>query len=131
MRVVRLVGRRVAIDGSGIAAVGGGGPRVMSLVEATIYIVPAGIDDHAVVVHARLPFVGLMRAEHDNITAIGIHGMQGETGNRAAMAPPIAAAALGNKHDSSARQVTGIELIPNAIGQLGEPAAVKFDAEIL
>ena len=69
---------RVAVELARVASVGEARPGVVRLAGAAVHVVPAGIYDHAVVVHAGVPLVRLVVREAHDVLAVVEHGVQRE-----------------------------------------------------
>ena len=93
---------------------------------AAVNIVPAGVDDHPVVVDTGAPLVGLMIADGPDPGTVGIHGMKGVGGNNPLVTASVTAPALGDENNPAIRQPGGVEIIPVSVGQLGEFGAVDI-----
>ncbi len=108
---------------SGIA-----GPDVMRDVRVAVHIVPPRVDEHAVVRDTRLPFVRLVVAEPDDVAAVRIHRVQ-RVDRAMPAAAQVSAAPFGDERDAAIGQEARIEIVPGAVGQLHQVAAVRVAPE--
>ena len=120
---------RVAVELSRVTAVGIGDPRVVGLIETAVHIVPAGIHKHAVIVHARLPLVGLMGTQADDVGTVLEHRMQRKSRDLSPMAPSIAATPFGYEGDPAVGKPAGIEVVNLAVRQLDQSRTVRAAPE--
>jgi len=67
--------RIVAGHSAGIATVGVATPKVMDRIVNAIDAVPTRVDNTAIIVDRRRPFIGLVERERNLIAAVRIHGM--------------------------------------------------------
>ena len=124
VRRAALVEARVAVQFARVASVGIRDPGVVGLVEATVRIVPARIDHHAVVIDGRLPLVRFVRREADDVRAVREHGVEREVGHLAHVAASEAAAPFGDEQDASVRQPAREKVVDAAPGEHREVGAV-------
>jgi hypothetical protein len=82
-------------------------------------VVPAGIDQHPVVGDAGIPLVRLVKAQADDVTAIGPHGKQGVHG-AVSPATQVPAATFGDEGDPAVGQEAGVEVVLGPVGQLDQ-----------
>ena len=125
--------RIVAVITAGIAPVGKAVPEMMRHVRVPIHVIPARIDEHAVVIDAGLPLLGFMKAEAGDVAAVGRHRVQrvgrGIVGRRGTAASQVAAPPLGNERDPAIGQPARIEFVPGAVRQLHQSRTVDAHAE--
>ena len=124
------VDARVAVQLARVASIGETRPCVVRLAGTAIDVVPARVDDHAVVVHARMPLVRLVVREAHDVRAVVEHRVEREgrygTISRAAH---VAATPLGDERDSPVRQPARIKLVPRPAGELAQVRAVEVARE--
>ena len=102
---------------------------MVRLIKAAVHIIPARVDDHAVVVDARLPLVGLVQAQRHDVRAVIEHAVQRKGGDLAPVAAAKAAAPFRNESDPPIRQPARIEVVHRAVRKLHEAGAVGVAAE--
>ena len=115
-------GAKLPCTARGVAAVERRDPGQVGRAAVAVDVVPARVDDPAVVGHAGVPLVGLVEAEAADVAAVGGHVVQ-RVGRADAAAAQVAAAALGDEGDPPVGQPAGIEVVPGAVGQLLQAAS--------
>ena len=105
------------MERTGIAAVGVAQPEMMGDIGIAVHVIPSAVDEHAMVIHAGVPFVGLMEADANDIATIRFHGMHG-VDRTMSTATQIPAAAFGNEHYTPVRKRTRIKIIERTVGKL-------------
>ena len=119
----------ITLDRPGVVPVGCGSPRMVRLNVTAVHVVPAGVDDHPVVIDAGLPLVGLVVAEPNDAGAVGVHGVQREQRHRARVATSIPGSTLRDEQNPAVGEPTGVEIVHRAVGQLHQLRAVEIDLE--
>ena len=94
----------------------------------TVDIVPASPDDPALVRHAGVPLVRLVKTQARDVAAVGRHVVQ-RIGRAYPSAPQITASPFADESDAAVRQPDGIEIVPGSVGQLFQPRAVDVHLE--
>ena len=119
----------VAVRAPRVAPVGIAAPEVMGHVRVAVHVVPTRISQHAAVVHAGLPLVGVVPAQLDDVAAVRHHPVQGEGRQRTGTATALAAGAGRDEHDPAAGEETGIEIVKWPVAELGQAAAINAGLE--
>ena len=107
----------IAVNGPRIAPVDRRDPGHVGRREMTVHVVPPRPRDAPIMRHARMPFVGLMRAQATDVATIRGHVVQ-RVRRAYAATTQVTAPPLGNKRDPAARQPARIEVVPGPVGQL-------------
>ena len=127
----------VAVIRTGVAAIGIGDPDMVRGAEIPVYIIPAGVNEHAFVIDRWMPFMGFVVTDGIYVAAVGLHGVE-VIGGTIASAPEKAQASVrprnprtpaGYENYPAVRQQTRVEIIPHAIGQLNKARPVNIDLE--
>ena len=102
---------------------------MVRLVEAPLEVVPARVDNHAVVVDGRLELICLMRRDARDVPAFREHGVQREGRARTPVASPVATTPLGDERDAPVRQPARKEVVPVPGRELHEMRTVRIALE--
>ena len=116
--------RIIAVGAAGITAVRVAEPEMLGDIGVAINVIPAGIGEETVVIHAGMPFLGVVPAQLNHVGAVGHHGVQGGGGKRAHATADLAAGALRDEGDAVVGQKTRIVVVPEAVGQLAQVGTV-------
>ena len=115
----------VAEEDRRIGPVGVAGPQAVELGGVAVHVIPARVDDPAVVQTDGMPLVGFVKRQRPDVPAVGVHAVQRVDQFRAAAAAAeLAAAPRGHERDAAVGKRTGIEIVVRAVGELAQPRAV-------
>ena len=124
--------RIVAVGRARVAAVGVAHPQVVCGGEVAVNVVPAHVNEPPIVVHARIPFVGLVEADLHLIRAVGFHRVHdGLRGGGAEVAADRQLDAGGDEHDPAVGQPDRVQVVETAVRQLAQIGAIHVDAHDL
>ena len=142
----------VAINELRVGAVLVRGPEAEEVAVEAVNVIPARVENPAIVGHGRRPLEVLEGREGPDVAAVGVHGVQREHGHRAvviAAATHVAvrvvggaggigerlaaleggAFARGEEDDVAARKVARVEVVVFAVGELTAPGAIHIHLE--
>ena len=108
-------------------AVGIDDPQMVIMHLAAVDVFPAGIEDASVGQRPRRVVVLDVAGELADVLALAVAAVQHRHLGQPAVHPAFAAAR--NEHDAAIGQVAGLDVVPGAVGQLAQPAAVGVDLD--